>query len=57
MPIIIDSEDSEEFEDASDFNNDDDIFTETPNISQLKHLSEFSSPSLASQFKLQPIWF
>uniref|UniRef100_A0A8D8F0E7 FAS-associated factor 1 n=4 Tax=Culex pipiens TaxID=7175 RepID=A0A8D8F0E7_CULPI len=38
MPIIIDSEDSEEFEDASDFNNDDDIFTETPNISQLKHL-------------------
>lgn len=38
MPIIIDSESSEEFEDASDFNNDDDIFTETPINSHLKHL-------------------
>lgn len=38
MPITIDSESSEEFEDASDFNNDDDIFTETPINSHLKHL-------------------
>ncbi|XP_055610523.1 FAS-associated factor 1 isoform X2 [Uranotaenia lowii] len=39
MPIIIDSESSgEEFEDASDFNNDDDIFTETPINSHLKHM-------------------
>ncbi|XP_058460483.1 FAS-associated factor 1 isoform X1 [Malaya genurostris] len=39
MPIVIDSESSgEEFEDASDFNNDDDIFTETPINSHLKHL-------------------
>lgn len=38
MPIVIDSESSEEFEDASDFNNDDDIFTETPVNSHLKHL-------------------
>ncbi|XP_062543046.1 FAS-associated factor 1 isoform X1 [Armigeres subalbatus] len=38
MPIIVDSESSEEFEDASDFNNDDDIFTETPINSHLKHL-------------------
>ncbi|XP_058830467.1 FAS-associated factor 1 isoform X2 [Topomyia yanbarensis] len=39
IPIIIDSESSgEEFEDASDFNNDDDIFTETPINSHLKHL-------------------
>lgn len=38
MPIIIDSESSEEFEDASDFNNDDDIFTETPINSHLKNL-------------------
>lgn len=39
MPIIIDSESSgEEFEDASDFNNDDDIFTETSVNSHLKHL-------------------
>lgn len=40
MPIIVDSESSEEFEDASDFNNDDDIFTETPINSHLKHLSK-----------------
>lgn len=39
MPIIIDSESSgEEFEDASDFNNDDDIFTETPVQNNLKNL-------------------
>ncbi|XP_058055026.1 FAS-associated factor 1 isoform X2 [Anopheles bellator] len=40
LPIIaIDSESSgEEFEDASDFNNDDDIFTETPIINQQKRL-------------------
>lgn len=38
MPITIDSESSEEFEDASDFNNDDDIFTETPINSHLKNL-------------------
>ena len=38
--IPIDSESSgEEFEDASDFNNDDDIFTETPIINQQKRLS------------------
>uniref|UniRef100_A0A182KBG4 UBX domain-containing protein n=1 Tax=Anopheles christyi TaxID=43041 RepID=A0A182KBG4_9DIPT len=37
--IPIDSESSgEEFEDASDFNNDDDIFTETPIINQQKRL-------------------
>lgn len=40
LPIIpIDSESSgEEFEDASDFNNDDDIFTEMPIINQQKRL-------------------
>uniref|UniRef100_A0A182QTK5 UBX domain-containing protein n=1 Tax=Anopheles farauti TaxID=69004 RepID=A0A182QTK5_9DIPT len=40
LPIFpIDSESSgEEFEDASDFNNDDDIFTETPVINQQKRL-------------------
>uniref|UniRef100_A0A2M4ACJ0 Putative regulator of the ubiquitin pathway n=1 Tax=Anopheles triannulatus TaxID=58253 RepID=A0A2M4ACJ0_9DIPT len=40
VPVIaIDSESSgEEFEDASDFNNDDDIFTETPIINQQKRL-------------------